>query len=112
VAGTARAVAVVNANGTLLHGVDFPKGVTGVSHTTKRGIYCIGLADGIAPGDAIASLTAASAANGVFTVPNSTNCGSAEVEVDTFALVQGDTNTPGSPLQSVLLDGGFTVLVP
>jgi hypothetical protein len=111
-AGSARAVAVVNANGTLLQGVDFPKGVTGVSHTTKRGIYCIGLADGIAPADAIVSLTAPGAANGVFTVPNSTNCASGEVEVDTFILVQGDTNTPGTPLQSVLVDGGFTVLVP
>ena len=112
IAGSARAVAVVNANGTLLQGADFPKGVTGVSHTTKRGIYCIGLADGIAPADAIASLTAPGAANGVFTVPNSANCAPGEVEVDTFVLVQGDTNTPGSPLQSVLVDGGFTVLVP
>jgi Collagen triple helix repeat (20 copies) len=111
-AGSARAVAVVNANGTLLQGVDFPKGVTGVSHTTKRGIYCIGLADGIAPADAIASLADPGAANGVFTVPNSTNCASGQVEVDTFSLVQGDTNTPGTPLQSVLVDGGFTVLVP
>ena len=111
-AGSARAVAVVNANGTLLQGVDFPKGVTGVSHTTKRGIYCIGLTDGIAPTDAIVSLTAPGAANGVFIVPNSTNCASGEVEVDTFILVQGDTNTPGTPLQSVLVDGGFTVLVP
>lgn len=111
-AGSARAVAVVNANGALLQGVDFPKGVTGVSHATKRGIYCIGLADGIAPADAIVSLTAPGAANGVFTVPNSTNCASGQVEVDTFSLVQGDTNTPGTPLQSVLVDGGFTVLVP
>jgi hypothetical protein len=111
-AGSARAVAVVNANGTLVQGVDFPKGVTGVSHTTKRGIYCIGLADGIDPADAIASLTAPGAANGVFTTPNSTNCASGDVEVDTFTLVQGDTNTPGSALQSVLVDGGFTVLVP
>ena len=111
-AGSARAVAVVNADGTLLQGVDFPKGVTGVSHTTKRGIYCIGLADGIAPADAIVSLAAPGAANGVLTVPNSTNCASGEVEVDTFSLVQGDTNTPGTPLQSVLVDGGFTVLVP
>ena len=111
-AGSARAVAVVNANGTLLQGVDFPKGVTGVSHTTKRGIYCIGLTDGIAPTDAIVSLTDPGAANGVFTVPDSTNCAAGEVEVDTFTLVQGDTNTPGSPLQSVLVDGGFTVLVP
>ena len=110
--GSARAVAVVNANGTLLQGVDFPKGVTGVSHTTKRGIYCIGLADGIAPTDAVVSLTAPSAASGVFTVPDSTNCALGEVEVDTFILVLGDTNTPGTPLQSVLVDGGFTVLVP
>jgi hypothetical protein len=112
VAGTARAVAVVNANGTLVHGVDFPKGVTGVNHTTKRGIYCIGLADGIAPGDAIASLTAPGAANGVFTVPNSPDCASGQLEVDTFELVQGDPTAVGFPLQSVLVDGGFTVLVP
>jgi hypothetical protein len=111
-AGSARAVAVVDANGTLLQGIDFPKSVTGVRHTTKRGIYCIGLADGIAPADAVVSLIAPGSANGVFTVPNSTNCASGEVEVDTFILVQGDTNTPGTPLQSVLVDAGFTVLVP
>jgi hypothetical protein len=86
--------------------------VTGVSHTTKRGIYWISLADGIAPADAIVSLTNPSAADGVFTVPNSANCASGEAEVDTFALVQGDSNAPGFPLQSVLVDGGFTVLVP
>jgi len=111
-AGSDRDVAVVNANGTLVQGGDFPKSVTGVSHTTKRGIYCISLADGTAPADVVVSLTAPGAANGVSSVPNSTNCASGEVEVDTFILVQGDTNTPGAPLQSVLVDGGFTVLVP
>jgi hypothetical protein len=111
-AGSARAVAVVNANGTLVQGGDFPKGVTGVSHTTKRGIYCIGLNAGIDPNDAIASLTAPGAANGVSTVPNSTNCAAGQVEVDTFILVQGDANTPGAPLTTVLADGGFTLLVP
>ena len=95
-----------------MDGADFPKGVTGVSHTTKRGIYCVGLADGIAPGDAVVSLTSPGAANGAFTVSASTNCAPGDVEVDTFTLVQGDTNTPGSPLQTVLVDGGFTVLVP
>jgi hypothetical protein len=102
----------VNANGTLVQGADFPKGVTGVTHTTKRGIYCIGLDAGINPTDAIASLTAPDAANGVSTVPNSTNCATDEVEVDTFILVQGDANTPGFPLTTVLADGGFTLLVP
>jgi hypothetical protein len=111
-AGSARAVAVVNADGTLLHGIGFPKNVTGVSHTTKRGIYCVGLAGGIDPAAAIASLTAPGAATGVFTVPQSTNCASAEVEVDTFVLVQGDTTTAGSPLVRVLEDGGFTLIVP
>jgi hypothetical protein len=48
----------------------------------------------------------------VFTVPNSTNCASGEAEVDTFALVQRDSNAPGFSLQSVLVDGGFTVVVP
>ena len=111
-AGSARAVAVVNANGTLVQGRDFPKGVTGVSHTTKRGIYCIGLDAGIDPTDAIASLTAPGSANGVSTVPNSTTCAAGQAEVDTFILVQGDTNTPGAPLNTVLTDGGFTLLVP
>lgn len=111
-AGSARAVAVVNANGTLVQGGDFPKGVTGVSHTTKRGIYCIGLDAGIDPTDAIASLTSPDAANGVSTVPNSTDCAAGQAEVDTFILVQGDTNTPGFPLNTVLADGGFTLLVP
>ena len=111
-AGSARAVAVVNADGTLVHGIGFPKNVTGVGHTTKRGTYCVGLAGGINPAAAIASLTAPGAATGVFTVPNSTNCASAEVEVDTFVLVQGDTTTAGSPLVRVLEDGGFTLIVP
>jgi hypothetical protein len=102
----------VNANGTLVQGGDFPKGVTGVSHTTKRGIYCIGLDAGINPTDAIASLTAPSDASGVSTVPNSTNCAAGQTEVDTFILVQGDANTPGVPLNTVLVDGGFTLLVP
>ena len=111
-AGSARAVAVVNANGTLVQGGDFPKGVTGVSHTIKRGIYCIGLDAGIDPTDAIASLTSPDAANGVSTLPNSTDCAAGQAEVDTFILVQGDTNTPGFPLNTVLADGGFTLLVP
>ncbi|HET7047830.1 MAG TPA: hypothetical protein VFI54_06120 [Solirubrobacteraceae bacterium] len=111
-AGSARAVAVVNADGTLVQGIGFPKNVTGVSHTTKRGIYCVGLAGGIDPAAAIASLTDAGAATGVFTVPNSTNCGAGEVEVDTFILVQGDTTAAGTPLIRVLDDGGFTLIVP
>jgi hypothetical protein len=110
--GSARAVAVVNSDGTLVHGIGFPKNVTGVSHTTKRGIYCVGLAGGIDPAAAIASLTAPGAATGVFTVPHSTDCAAGEVEVDTFILVQGDTATAGSPLVRVLDDGGFTLVVP
>ena len=111
-AGSARAVAVINADGTLVREGDVPKGVTGVSHTTKRGIYCVGLEAGIDPTGALASLAAPSAADGVFTVPGSTNCAAGELEVDTFILVQGDTNTPGAPLTTVLADGGFTVAVP
>jgi hypothetical protein len=111
-AGSARAVAGVNANGTLVQGSDFPKGVTGVSHTTKRGVYCIGLDAGIDPNDAIASPSAPGAANGVFTVPNSTDCAAGQLEVDTFILVEGDANTPGDPLTTVLADGGFALLVP
>ena len=111
-AGSTRAVAVVSADGTLVDGVGFPKGVTGVSHTSKRGIYCIALAGGNDPGDAVASLTSPDTASGVSTVPNSTSCGAGDVEVDTFALVQGDTSTPGAPLVTVLEDAGFTVLVP
>jgi hypothetical protein len=105
-------VAVVNADGTLVQGSAFPKNVTGVSHTTKTGIYCLGLAGAIDPAAAIASLTAPGDATGVFTVPNSTNCASGELEVDTFILVQGDTTTAGFPLVRVLNDGGFTLIVP
>jgi hypothetical protein len=111
-AGIARAVAVVNADGTLVQGSGFPKNVTGVSHTTKRGIYCVGLAGGIDPAAATVSLATPGAATGVFTTPNSTNCATGEVEVDTFILVQGNSATPGTPLVSVLEDGGFTVIVP
>jgi Collagen triple helix repeat (20 copies) len=112
VAGAARAVAVVNADGTLAQGIGFPKNVTGVSHTTKRGIYCVGLAGGIDPAAAVVSLAAPGPATGVFTTPDSTNCGSGEVEVDTFSLVQGDSATPGTPLVEVLEDGGFALIVP
>lgn len=111
-AGSARAVAVVNSDGTLVQAAGFPKNVTGVSHTTKRGIYCVGLAGGIDPAAAIASLSAPGAATGVSTVPGSPDCGSGEVEVNTFILVQGDTTAPGTPLVPVLVDGGFTVIVP
>ena len=96
----------------LVQGVGFPKSVTGVSHTTKRGIYCVGLAPGIDPAAAIVSLTAPGAATGVFTVPRGTDCASGEVEVNTFVLVQGDTTTAGTPLVRVLVDGGFTLIVP
>lgn len=109
--GSARAVAVVNADGTLVQGIGFPKNVTGVRHTAKRGIYCIGLASGIDPAAATVSLSGPGAATGVFTTPGSTNCASGEVEVDTFILVQGDTATPGTPLVRVLEDGGFTLIV-
>lgn len=111
-AGSARAVAVVNSDGTLVQGVGFPKNVTGVSHTTKRGIYCVGLTGGIDPTTAIASLTDQGAATGVFTVPQSANCAPGQVEVNTFILVQGDTTTAGTPLIRVLVDGGFTLIVP
>ena len=111
-AGSARAVALVNADGTLQQGIGFPKNVTGVSHTTKRGIYCIGLAGGIDPAAAIVSLAGPGAATGVFTTPDSTNCAPGEVEVDTFILVQGDPATPGTPLVRVLDDGAFTLIVP
>jgi hypothetical protein len=105
-------VAVVNADGTLVQGTGFPKNVTGVSHTTKRGIYCIGLAGGIDPSAALVSLASSGAATGVFTTPSSTNCATGEVEVDTFILVQGSSATPGTPLVRVLEDGGFTLIVP
>lgn len=97
---------------SLIRTGDLPKGVTHVSHTTKRGIYCIGLDTGIDPTAAIASLTFPSAGDGVSTLPNSTDCAAGELEVDTFILVQGDSNTPGNPLVTVLADGGFTVVVP
>jgi hypothetical protein len=111
-AGSARAVAVVNSDGTLVQGAGFPKNVTGVSHTTKRGIYCVGLAGGIDPTAAIASETDQGAATGVFTVPQGTDCAPGDVEVNTFILVQGDTTTAGTPLVRVLVDGGFTLIVP
>ena len=102
----------MNADGTLMQGNGFPKNVTSVNHTTKRGIYCIGLASGIDPAPSTVSLAAPGAATGVFTTPNSANCASGEVEVDTFILVQGDPATPGTPLVRVLQDGGFTLIVP
>ena len=102
----------MNSDGTLVQGVGLPKNVTGVSHTTKRGIYCVGLPRGIDPTAATASLTDEGAATGVFTVPQSPDCAPGEVEVNTFILVQGDTTTAGTPLVQVLVDGGFTLIVP
>lgn len=109
-AGSARAVAVVNADGSLLSGSGFPRNVTGVSHTPGSGIYCIALSAGIDPNDALA--TAAGGAVGVLTVPDSTNCSSGNAEVDTFILVESGTTTQGTPLDPVFNDGGFAVLVP
>lgn len=111
-AGSARAVAVVNADGTLLQGLGFPKNVTGVVHGAKRGIYCVGLAGGIDPADTMASLRGAGAASAVFTIPNSTSCAAGEVEVDTFAFIEGDNTAPGFPINRVQEDAGFTLIVP
>ena len=55
-AGSARAVATINADGTQDVGVT-SRGVTGVAHTANSGIYCIGLAAGISPDNAMATLT-------------------------------------------------------
>ncbi len=107
-AGSARAVAVVNPDGSLLAGTSFPKSVTGVSHTVDSGIYCVHLSGGIDPSDAVVS--AAGAAVGVLTVPPGPDCASGDVEVKTFGLF--DSSTPGAPVQVELVDGGFTVLVP
>lgn len=106
-------MAVVNSDGTLLQGVGFPKNVTGVSHTPNSGIYCIQLAPGIDPSDAVVSLTDDSTIGAqVNSVRNSTNCASGEAEVDTFVLLQGASTTEGSSLDEDFADQGFVVLVP
>lgn len=113
-AGSARAVAVVNADGSLLQGVGFPKNVTGVSHTGGSGIYCIILSGGFDPSDAMATLSQGFISDGysVSANPDSPDCASGEAEVDTFALEQSGTTTAGTPIEAVPADAGFTMLVP
>lgn len=106
-AGSARAVAVVNADGSLSVGTSFPKGVTGVSHAANSGIYCVHVSGSIDPSDAVVS--AAGAAVGVLTVPGGPDCASGDVEVKTFGLFDGPA--PGAAVVVELMDGGFTVLV-
>ena len=55
-AGSARAVATINADRTQDIGVT-SRGVTGVAHTANSGDCCIGLAAGISPDNAMATLT-------------------------------------------------------
>lgn len=112
--GSARAVAVVNADGSFLQGVGFPKNVTGVSHTGGSGIYCIILSGGFDPSDAMATLSQGFISDGysVSANPDSPDCASGEAEVDTFALEQSGTTTAGTPIEAVPADAGFTVLVP
>jgi hypothetical protein len=100
----------VNSDGSLLVGTSFPKNVTGVSHTTGSGIYCVVLSGGIDPSDAVVS--AAEGAVGVYTVPASPDCASGAVEVDTFILVQSGITSPGAPVSPEPADGSFAVLVP
>jgi Collagen triple helix repeat (20 copies) len=113
-AGSARAVAVVNADGFLFQGIGFPKNVTGVSHTSGSGIYCVIVSPGIGdPGDAMATLTDDSSPGSyVYVVRNSSNCAFGQVEVDAFVLEQSGTTTASAPLQAVRSDAGFTLLVP
>lgn len=113
-AGSARAVAVVNADGSFLQGVGFPKNVTGVSHTGGSGIYCIILSGGFDPSDAMASLSQGFISDGysVSASADSPGCASGEAEVDTVALEQSGTTTAGTPIEALPADAGFTVLVP
>jgi hypothetical protein len=96
-----------------MQGNAFPKNVTGISHTAGSGIYCIRLASGINPADAMATLTDDSTIGAeVDTVRNSTNCASGEAEVNTFTLEQGASTTEGSSLDEVFADQGFVVMIP
>ncbi|MGH2844187.1 MAG: collagen-like triple helix repeat-containing protein [Solirubrobacteraceae bacterium] len=110
--GTARAVAVVSSDGSLVRGSGFPKNVTAVSHTTGSGIYCIQLGSGINPSDGMATLTNDSGAAAVQTVTGTSGCPQGEAEVQTFALEQSASTTAGSPLTAAPADESFVMLVP
>jgi hypothetical protein len=114
-AGTARAVAVVQSYGGLTQGVGYPKNITGVSHTTGSGIYCVILASGVGDAsDAVVSLTGIPpTGSSVFVQPGNLDCAPGELEVETTAVeLFGDAVDDDLNLQSVPTDAGFTVLVP
>jgi hypothetical protein len=110
--GSARAVALVNPDGTLWQGAGFPKNVTGVIHSPNSGIYCVKITPGIETADAVVSLTNNGNATGVYTVPNAPVCPVNGVEVLTFIETEPATTSSGTPLDTALKDGGFVVLVP
>jgi hypothetical protein len=108
--GSARAVALVNSDGSVPAGA---RNVTAGSHTSGSGIYCLILASGIYPAYAMATLSERFFGGYIVsTVRNSSNCASPELEVDTYALQQSGTTTAGTPLNVVHADASFTVLVP
>ena len=111
-AGSARAVATINSDGMQDVGLT-SRGVTGVAHTANSGVYCIVLAAGTSPDNAMATPTDDSLAGAeVFTVRNAPDCAPGQVEVDTLVLTQSGTTTAGTQLTDAFADSGFVVLVP
>jgi hypothetical protein len=97
----------------MVHEVGSPKGITGISHKPNSGIYCVGLSGGIDASDAMATLTINSTNGGdVNTEPTAPDCAQGQAQVDTFELEQSGTTTAGAPLNEVLADQGFVVMVP
>jgi hypothetical protein len=109
-AGTAHAFAIINATGAMFGA---GRGVTAIRHTAGSGVYCVTLASGISPTYAVASFTDDSSVGGeIDTVRNAPDCASGDVEVNTFVLEIGSSNTHGSFLQDAFSDQGFTLVVP
>lgn len=113
-AGTARAYAMVNANGAL--DANRSHNVASVTHTAS-GIYCVALASSVAvsgtgavvspffPGDDTSTGTP-----GVFAhVEYAGACGTNGVQVDTFRVIPGTTTVSGSTNHT---DEAFFVIVP
>jgi Collagen triple helix repeat (20 copies) len=106
-AGTAPAYAIVNSDGFVVE----EKNVTGVSHTSGSGIYCIVLASGITADAVVVSLTDVSPNTGTpnpgasaYSNPDSPDCATGELEVVTTML-----QLNAGQLQAVPADEGFTV---
>jgi hypothetical protein len=111
-AGTAHAFAAVTAGGSLIAGA---MNVTGISHVTDSGIYCLALSPGSGANPNLAVLTPdADSALGAYAaiLPDAPDCAASDSEVLTGVAQIGSSTTEGSFLGGGSADEGFTVVYP